>query len=459
MRKMIILILLAAIAGSLASISLQESIERAIKNNLDLQAQRYSSKVAEWQQKQAFTTFLPKFNFNSNIVRIDKDSYQEAQEIYKIPVYDYSNSPIGYFPFSSTAMGQNIYKTTYNNSITASQPIFNGGKIILGYKNAKLNKEMNNLNKTQKIKDIKFQIAQTYFNFLRIKQLLEINQKSLAAARAHLQTTLSKKEVGLATQADVLQWQVKTQNYLSENNRLSGNLADVKHYWHLLLGTNQKLYPNKIELQNYDNLVAEYAKTEAGSLKKREAEFLQKVERTSPTLNILQINNKFQQNNLLQAKGNFLPSLNLQFSYELENDDEFDFQGDENWNLIANISLPIFHSGTNYSQLKQAEYQLSKTNKTNQYQKENYLVAARNTFNKLHTSAISIETQKKALELAEENYDISQNLYEQNMLTNSELLDAETMLYSSEFQLISSYYDFIIAKYEMEKFYDKMEEK
>jgi outer membrane protein TolC len=45
------------------------------------------------------------------------------------------------------------------------------------------------------------------------------------------------------------------------------------------------------------------------------------------------------------------------------------------------------------------------------------------------------------------------------MLTNSELLDAETMLYSSEFQLISSYYDFIIAKYEMEKFYDKMEEK
>ena len=68
------------------------------------------------------------------------------------------------------------------------------------------------------------------------------------------------------------------------------------------------------------------------------------------------------------------------------------------------------------------------------------------------TNAKIINDNEIALELSKENHKIINQLYEQGMVTNSELLDAETMLFSSEMNLISAYYDFVLSKFEMKKY-------
>jgi len=47
---------------------------------------------------------------------------------------------------------------------------------------------------------------------------------------------------------------------------------------------------------------------------------------------------------------------------------------------------------------------------------------------------------------------IINDLFKQGLVTNTELLDAEAMLFGSEMQLVASYYDFILFKYEMKKY-------
>ena len=80
------------------------------------------------------------------------------------------------------------------------------------------------------------------------------------------------------------------------------------------------------------------------------------------------------------------------------------------------------------------------------------MVTAKNVFHKLVTKARTVEDNKTALEFARENYKIINELYTQGMVTNSELLDAEVMLFGSEMNLVASYYDYILLKYEIKKY-------
>ena len=142
----------------------------------------------------------------------------------------------------------------------------------------------------------------------------------------------------------------------------------------------------------------------------------------------------------------------MQFDYQIESDDEFDFSGEDNWNFVAVVSMPLFTSGSNFSKVKQAKYDLMKTKKQTEYAHDNYLIAAENVFNKMITNTRIVQDNKLALEFAKENHKIINQLFEQGMVTNSELLDAETMLFGSEMNLILAYFDFVLSKFEMKKY-------
>jgi len=73
------------------------------------------------------------------------------------------------------------------------------------------------------------------------------------------------------------------------------------------------------------------------------------------------------------------------------------------------------------------------------------------------TKAQTVENNKSALAFAKENHKLINNLFEQGMITNSDLMDADIMLFASEMNLVSSYYDFLISKYELIKFTNEKE--
>ncbi len=459
--KKILLLLIASLLfsiGSAVEIDLDESIKLARANNKEIQAEKYSLKSATWGEFDAFSNFLPKISFNSAIVRIDDDTYDEAMQVFQIPVLNPLEMPTGDFiPFSTAEMGTGFYKTSYTNNITVQQPIFNGGKMILGYQLAKLLKQQTKLAFENKELDISYTVAFTYFGYLKLKDIKKLTQKSLSSSISHLQKVEKNFEVGTSKKSDVLQWKVKLNNDKTSNFEIENNLKEILSFWKILIGV-EKNIPAEIQLEKYDTEIDGYAGLTQDEIIIAKQEFLLNVVKKSPTLNSIDLTNKMMKKSYWMAKGNFLPSVNLQFDYQIESDDEFDFSGDDNWNLVAAVSVPLFTSGSNFSKVKQAKYELLKTQKQTEYARDNYLIAAENVFNKLITKARIIQDTKVALEFAEENHNIINQLYEQGMVTNSELLDAETMLFGSEMNLISSYYDYILTKFEMKKYKGGMEE-
>ncbi|NQV19584.1 MAG: TolC family protein [Armatimonadetes bacterium] len=453
MKKVILTFILMLMMSALSAITLEESIELAKENNKELLAEKSAFRSADWGKKNALTNFFPKASFNSTLVRIDDDTYDEAMQVMNVPVIGMNGFPTGdYIQFSSAYMGPGFYKTTYTNNITVQQPIFNGGKVILGYQLAGLAKKQAYLALQSKEKDVSYAIASTYFGILKLQDLKTLSQKSLESTLSHLQSVQKNYDVGTAKRSDVLQWQVKQKNDETALSEIGNSIDELYSFWQILLGKVEAEEPSKIDVTEYDSETLQYSAMERNELEKAAADFLAEVEKTSPTIQTMELAGKMMKKNYYMAKGEFLPSLNLQFSYQFESDDEFDFDGDDNWNLVAAFSVPIFTSGTNYSNLKKAKYDLKKIKYETESTLENYMVAAKNVFYKLITKARTVEDNKTALEFAQENHKIINELYTQGMVTNTELMDAEAMLFGSEMNLVASYYDYILLKYEIKKY-------
>ncbi len=441
MKKVILTFILMLMISALSAVTLEESIELAKENNKELLAEKSAFKSANWSKKNALTNFLPKASFNSTMVRIDDDTYDQANASIQIPEFGLEFPAM--FP---------VYKTTYTNDITVQQAIFNGGKVILGYQLAGLAKKQAYLALQSKEKDISYAIAYTYFGILKLQDLRTLSQKSLESTLSHLEKVQKNYDVGTAKKSDILQWQVKMKNDETALSEIENSINELYSFWQILLGIEEAEEPSLIYITEYDSETYQYALMEKTELEEAAEEFVTEVRKTSPTIQTLELAKKMMEKNYCMAKGEFLPSLNLQFSYQFESDDKFDFDGEDNWNLVAALSVPIFTSGKNYSNLKKAKYDLDKTQYETESARENYLVAAKNVFHKLVTKARTVEDNKTALEFAQENHKIINELYEQGMVTNSELLDAEAMLFGSEMNLVASYYDYILLKYEIKKY-------
>ena len=448
MKKIILILLILFLLSIIyaVEIDLDESIKLALANNKEIQAEKYSLKSANWGKFDAFSNFLPRVSFNSVIVRIDNDSYKMANAPIQIPGFGMEFPAM--FP---------VYRTTYSNNITVQQPIFNGGKIILGYQLADLAKQQAGIALENKKLDISYTVASTYFGYLKLKDIQKLTQKSLSSSISHLEKVEKNFEVGTAKKSDILQWKVKLNNGKTSNFEIKNGLEDILSFWKSLIGVEDNI-PTEIQLEKYNTEIDGYAIMEPAEIKTAKQEFLIKVEMTSPMLNSIDLVNKMMKKSYWMAKGNFLPSVNLQFDYQIESDDEFDFSGDDNWNFVAAVSIPLFTGGSNFSKVKQAKYELLKTKKQTEYARDNYLIAAENVFNRLIINARIIQDNKVALEFAKENHKIINQLFEQGMVTNSELLDAELMLFGSEMNLISSYYDYVLIKFEIKKYKGEMEE-
>ena len=424
-------------------ISLEQCQQMLIEQNRDIGAAEAEVESAKWKQINAFGNFLPQASFNSTIIRIDEDTYDESNTGFDIPGF-------GTFPSLMP-----LHKTTYQNSIVAQQSIFNGGKVIIGYQLARIARKQAELQLQEESNNAVYNGIFNYIQILKLQDLLQLAEKSLAASKSQLQTMTNKEQAGLALKSDVLQWEVKVENDEISVKEIENNLVIVHNIWLNQLNSNDNLEPAPIILDSYISDIEEIAKLTSEQRSEQLTSYISDVKASNPTLKTLDASNLMMQKYHCMSKGNFLPSLNLQFTYEIENDDSFDFDGNDNWNLAAMISLPLFTGGKNFSELKSTAFEKKKVEKETAAAEDDILVAAENSYRTKFILADKIISNRKALESAEENHRLINDYFEQNLVTNTDLLNAETLLYSSQMNLTAAYYDFIIQHYEIKKWVNR----
>ena len=181
--------------GICTSISAQESwglqdcIDYALKNNIQIQKNRVNEEkgdVALWNRKGAL---FPSLSFSTN-------------------------QNMGYRPFTqvmSIVQGDQVTSTssnvTYQGSygLNASVTLWNGG---INYKNIKeqaLQNEITKLQTEQSELSIQEQIAQLYVQIMYTKEALKVNEELLKTAQTQYDRGLEMQKQGQMAKADVIQ--------------------------------------------------------------------------------------------------------------------------------------------------------------------------------------------------------------------------------------------------------------
>ena len=461
MKRKILFVFISLLLFSthLCALSLDDAISTALKNNKNFTAQKYTYLQYKWNEKNALTNFFPKVNLNASAVRIDNDTYKEANSTFHLKVFDALDVPTGdYVPITVGMMAGGVYKTTYITDLTIQQPIFNGGKLFLGYKIAQLSTKQALQNLASSQNDLQYNVADSYLNILKIQDMIKIANKSLASSKAQLKKIYDKFDVGMVKKSDVLQWEVKVENDKITLEELKNGLSVLKTYWYNILGLeslSQAAMPDRIDLTSYDNEItllhsmSEVTKFDTLSY------VLSVVKAENPDLKSFALSERIAKTAQNLAITNFLPSLNLQYTRTFDQDDKLNFDGAKSWNIAAVFSVPIFHFGTNITNLKKSNFQYKSIQLQLEDAREKILMAAENSVYDLITKAKRVISGKLAYENAKQNYSIVNDLFDQGMVTNTELMDAEVMLFGIELNLQTSYYDFVLAKYALEKFTNK----
>ena len=190
---------------------LQDCIDYALKNNIQIQKNRISQEkgeVALWKNKGAL---FPSLSFSSN-------------------------QNVGYRPFTqvmSTVQGDQVINTadnvTYQGSygLNASVTLWNGGIDYKNIKEQKIQNEISKLQTEQSELSIQEQIAQLYVQIMYTKEALKVNEQLQKTAQSQYDRGVEMQKQGQMANADVVQLEAQLS---SANYDIVNSKAQLENY-------------------------------------------------------------------------------------------------------------------------------------------------------------------------------------------------------------------------------------
>ena len=370
---MTILILAALPAWAQQGWSLQDCINYALQNNIQIQKNRISEeqgKVTLWQNQGAL---FPSLSFSTN-------------------------QSMGFRPFEeTTAIVQNGQVTSTSNKVTyqgsyglnAQWTVWNGGINRKNVESQKLQNEITQLATAQSELSIQEQIAQLYVQIMYTKEAKHVNEMLLETAQSQYERGKEMFEQGQIAKADVIQLEAQLESAKYDVVSSESQIANYKRQLKALL---------ELELTTPFDVSGDVPDDEQVlDLVPSAEEAYERALATRPEIRSAELSVDAADLNLDIAKRGFLPSLGVSASLgdshfsASQKDTGEQMKTNLNASAGVTVSVPIFDNRRNRSNVKQAKLQQA-------------------------NSRLDLQDRKNTLSSTIEQYWINANTQQQNFL-------------------------------------------
>jgi outer membrane protein len=211
-------------AAAQRHLTLDESRQLAMKNSCAVRNSILEREAAAQTRKAAFTKFFPSISVSGVAFKADKNMMEVAMQGGNLPVYDGDLATLrnatqyAYMPASS--MG--LMESGMFGVLTATQPIFAGGRIVNGNRLASLGERVGELRERIVRNETDLKTEESYW------QLVSLREKSRTLAQYRVMLDALYAQVsdayrnGLASRNDMLKVQVKRSEIFLNTNKLDG---------------------------------------------------------------------------------------------------------------------------------------------------------------------------------------------------------------------------------------------
>lgn len=426
----LLLIAAAAQAQQKNEFSIKQCVDYAVKNSAQVKNALLDIKIQEQTNKEVTAMAYPQVNASIGVT-----------DYLEIPT---SLIPAQFFGGAAGTFAAVKFGTKYNanGGFDVSQILFDGQVFVgLQARNTLMQFAKKNAEITEE--GIKVNINKIYYQ-------LVVGNKQMGALDANIErfqkllhdiTEMYKN--GFAEKLDIDKVNVQLTNLVTEKQRVENALQAGNTALKFLMAM-----PLKEELVLTDTLSDEELKQ---GILDNNFNYTDRKE-----IQLLDYAKKLNEYNIRRYKLSYIPTVAAFGSYSKNAQrSTFDFFGKGDWfttSLIGvKIQASLFDGFAKKSKISQAKLALQKTNNNiDQFKQliDNDVEQARL---KMKMALLTMDTQKKNIELAEKVYNSSKKKFEQGLGNNQEIYNAQAELKVAQTNYYSAIYDAITAKIDWQK--------
>jgi len=406
--------------------NIKESIEVALENN-------YGLAVAEAQKMESFhnvgiqrTNMFPTLITNFNYTRLDVAPFFPTSTFAKLggvqPGGD--TQPIEDMPKKIT-IGDD---KNYSIGLSLRQPIFTGGKIKGSYNIAQYGALAADAEFEKKKRDLALEVKTAFWNVLKAFEYRKLMENSKKQVESHLQDVKNMYKVGMVTENDLLRTKVQLSKIEIEVIKSKHGLKLAKTSFCNVLG---------IPLDTKFELKEDVAVTKNFNIELDEA--LKKALKNREEIEALNYNLKIANESVKISKAGYFPDIFLvaDYSYRRPNR-QYEKEFYNTWTVSLNAQFNIFDWGKTSYQISQAKSRKNQVENSLKQLKNGIKLEVTNAYYKLIEAKEKVTASELNKQQAKENFRVTNELFKQGLVSNTDLLDAQTLLTQAESEYINS---------------------
>ncbi|MCX7943754.1 MAG: TolC family protein [Deltaproteobacteria bacterium] len=418
--------------------TLDELYALALKNSKSINLSKQDLEIFKYNKLSSLTNMGPKFSTSAKYIR-----WNEPTDIsfgFQLPP-QFQNLGIK-IPDKMHVMDQD----TKDISLTITQPMTQLYSMYQIYKINKLNEDISYLDLSTQVSNIKYKIAEAYFNLLKLQKTKESLIQSIKLIEAYKEKTEQLYKNGMVQKDDIMKVDVKLSQVKDSLNEINSTIDIIKSSINILIGKDA----------NEELEVKDTYSEEPKSFDYTLDECIEKALANRDDLKALKLRIEMLEAKRQATIGTMIPSVAGIFTYSRQWGNAF--QKDESWFVGVSLSWTFWEWGTTYFQLKSNDYEIRKTRFGFDAMSDGIILDVKGAYFKAKNSFDAINSNKKSVELSEEVYRISLKKYENAQITATEVLDAETMLTTSKINYINSLYTYYLNLEYLKKIINKKED-
>jgi outer membrane protein len=407
-------------------LTLSEAMLLALKHNPALAAAGLTVETAEADLARARSRFLPTVNF------------QET--------YNFSNNPTQVF---MSKLNQRVFTSqdfllpnlndpnaygNFRTGLVMRQPLFQAGEATLGYKQARLGREMAAAYVLSARQQLLFQVTQAYFGVQLAQENLTVVQQARQTAAAHLKIAQTRFQAGTVVHSDVLSAQVHLAKVTQEEMTAASRVQIARSALATVVGRPEA----------GQRPLAPAPKTPA-PLPPKLDDLQQTAQEKRPDLKQLELAARVAQQEYAKARLNYLPRLAVVAEYDVDQRRLFGSSADS-YTVIALLNFNLFNGLTDLARVRETRAKETQARDLRRDLEDRVRHQVTEAILNLKTAQARLGVAEKAVAQARESLRLIRLRYQSGLTILVDLLTAEDATKNAELGQVAALFDTYLAQ-------------
>ncbi|MGM0471515.1 MAG: TolC family protein, partial [Bacillota bacterium] len=408
-------------------ISLDDAVEKAVDNNLEVAVKDKEERIAQSKLQQAENNLKPQLDLKTTYTRVREDNAIRSQGKIKEKTHS-----------GSVELKQVLFDEQINAQSDIQQSLYQRAQATA----------------KEEQWDIILSAMTNYYNVLRMRADVNLQQENVDLTKENLEIAQTKQQIGSTSPADTYRWQSELAMNDSSVTQAKQELQEVKDNLKRILNLplNQKITTKEVKLMSVVDQIKERFKVANPWQLAQVSDRLVKLGlENSVELEQLDYSIQAQQRRLKMLQRDFyLPELGLQANYK----SYFDERGAgtkgyspsiDEWSLAVQADFSLYEGGNKQERLNEVKEEIKKLKQQRQAVVQKLEQQIRQRVRNVNTQYRKYQNTEQAVEAAANNLDLVRDAYSKGSASVAQLLDAQSALIKAKRKRSTIKYDFLIA--------------